>query len=126
MAPSFATLAAIMAAVSLSGTQAARSYQVTEEYNPSNFLSKFNLFTGSDPTHGFVNYRDQANAESLGLISVGDSDVYIGVNSKDTFNVDGVGRDSVRLESTSTYSEGLIIASFSHLPAQACGTWPAL
>lgn len=138
MAPSLIQLGSVVTAAAIfSTTHAAQTYQIAEEYTPANFFSKFNFFVsdfttdnGWDPTHGFVNYRNQADAQSLNLISTTASDVYIGVNHADTFlNIDGTpasqGRDSVRIESVSTYSKGLIIASFSHLPQQACGSWPA-
>lgn len=138
MAPSLAQLSAATAAAFVSTAYGSKSsYQLSEEYTPDNFFNKFDFFVSDfttpdswDPTHGYVNYRNQTDAKSLGLISSTDSDVYIGVNHKDRFtNADGtpvaVGRDSVRIESKETYSTGLIIASFSHLPVQACGTWPA-
>lgn len=138
MSPSLAQLcAAAAAAIHFTTTHAAQSYKIAEEYTPDNFFSKFNFFVsdfttanGWDPTHGFVNYRNQSDAQSLSLISTTKSDVYIGVNHQDTFlSADGTpatkGRDSVRIESLSTYSTGLIVASFSHLPQQTCGTWPS-
>ncbi|KAF2632612.1 glycoside hydrolase family 16 protein [Macroventuria anomochaeta] len=36
------------------------------------------------------------------------------------------GRKSVRLESHDTIDSGIVIADFEYLPANACGTWPAL
>jgi hypothetical protein len=75
----------------------------------------------------FASYVDEAEARRLGLIWETDSLVYIGV---DHSNVIGAwcrrGRPSVRLESRATYTHGLIIGSFWHMPGGDCGTWPAL
>ncbi|KJR89950.1 uncharacterized protein SPSK_06006 [Sporothrix schenckii 1099-18] len=37
----------------------------------------------------------------------------------------GRGRSSVRLESRATFSRGLLVADFAHMPAGQCGVWPA-
>lgn len=111
---------------------ASQSYQVTEEYTADNFFDKFDFFTSTytdgdswDPTHGYVQYRSQADAESMGLISTANGQVYIGPDINSTYDPEGKGRDSVRITSKATYNGGLMIAKFAHLPVQACGAWPA-
>jgi len=133
MAPSLVTLGA--AALAYSAGAAAKSYQLTDNYDSANFFSKFNFFvsnfeTGNyndvDPTSGYVNYRSQQDAVDLGLITTQGDEVYIGVNHASTLNPKGKGRDSVRIESKALYTHGLFIADFKHLPKPACGLWPAL
>ncbi|KAJ4387909.1 hypothetical protein N0V93_008512 [Gnomoniopsis smithogilvyi] len=111
---------------------ATESYQLSEEYTVDNFFDKFDFFTSTytsgdswDDTHGYVQYRGQADAESLGLISTSTGGIYIGPDTNSTYDPDGKGRDSVRITSKAMYNEGLMIAKFSHMPVQACGAWPA-
>ncbi|KAL7272357.1 hypothetical protein RUND412_004838 [Rhizina undulata] len=93
-----------------------------ESYTPDNFFSKFNFYTGADPTNGFVQYIDQSSAESQGIIRTDYSSVYIGV---DFVNTAPSGRQSVRLESTARFQHGLFLLDVSHMPGGICGTWPA-
>lgn len=75
----------------------------------------------------FPSYVSETEARKLGLVWETDKLVYIGV---DHSNIIGAwcrrGRPSVRLESKATYTHGLIIGSFWHMPGGECGTWPAL
>lgn len=132
MAPS--SLKKISAAVACATAvrAATESYQLSEEYTADNFFDKFDFFTSTytsgdswDDTHGYVHYRDQADAESLGLISTSSEGIYIGPDTNSTYDPAGKGRDSVRITSKAMYNEGLMIAKFSHMPVQACGAWPA-
>lgn len=133
MAPSsFKAIGAAAVAYCASAATALQSYQVTEEYTADNFFDKFDFFTSTftdgdswDPTHGYVQYRSQADAESMGLVSTANGQVYIGADSNSTYDPEGKGRDSVRITSKATYNGGLMVAKFAHLPAQACGAWPA-
>lgn len=98
-------------------------YTLVDDYTPSNFFSKFDFFTDSDPTNGFVDYVSESTASSGGLISTSASSVYMGV---DHTNVVTSGRSSVRLTSTASYNAGsLIILDLEHMPGGICGTWPA-
>ncbi|KAH6652916.1 concanavalin A-like lectin/glucanase, partial [Truncatella angustata] len=110
-----------------------KSYVVTEVYNSTNFFDKFDFFTSvlsgdvldADPSWGYVQYQSRAIAEELGLVSADKDGVYIGAESDLTYNPFGYGRKSVRLEGRNTYSHGLFIADFSHLPKPTCGAWPS-
>lgn len=111
---------------------ATESYILSEEYTADNFFEKFNFFESTytsgdswDDTHGYVRYRTQADAESLGLISTSNGQIYLGPDTNSTYDPDGKGRDSIRMTSKATYNQGLMVAKFSHLPVQACGAWPA-
>lgn len=77
----------------------------------------------SDPTNGYVNYISYDAAQSEGLYKLQNGAVYMGVDSTNTAS--GRGRDSIRISSKKTYSHGLVILDLAHMPAGACGTWPA-
>ena len=97
---------------------AAAQYTLKDQWSGSNFFNGFDFFTGGDPTHGFVNYVDQGTAQSNGLISTSGAQVYMGVDYTSTLATDGSqgGRQSVRLTSKATYTEGLFILDATHMP----------
>ena len=98
-------------------------YVLEDDYSASNFFDMFSFFTDTDPTHGFVNYVDQATAQSSGLASTSSNGVYMGV---DYTNQAPDGRSSVRLTSNKSYNSGsLVILDLQHMPGGVCGTWPA-
>ena len=113
----------LTACLTLFNTAAFAQYQLVEDYvSDGNFFSRFNFFTGTDPTNGFVQYVDQGTAQSEGLIRSSGSNVYIGT---DHTNVQPNGRPSVRIQSTATYNSGLFILDLANMPGGICGTWPA-
>lgn len=83
----------------------------------------FDFYTDTDPTNGYVNYVDYSTAQSEGLYKIQDGAVYMGVDATNTAS--GRGRDSIRIASKNTYEHGLVILDLAHMPAGACGTWPA-
>ncbi|KAJ5245901.1 concanavalin A-like lectin/glucanase domain-containing protein [Penicillium chermesinum] len=110
----------------------AAGWQLQEDYgNDSSFFDKFTFFTDEDPTHGFVTYVDQSTATSAGLISANDGTVHIGVDSTNSIDPNGAGRQSVRISSTATYSVGTLSYSRFGTYARdcvwklACLPWPA-
>ncbi|KAL5374001.1 hypothetical protein DPSP01_012305 [Paraphaeosphaeria sporulosa] len=105
--------------------ESVQAYALQETYDASNWFSKFSVQNIADPTHGFVNYVNQATAQSKGLYRTQNNQVYIGVDSSTVLNPNGVGRDSVRLQSNRAYTHGLVIADFAHVPGSNCGSWPA-
>ncbi|KIW12123.1 hypothetical protein PV08_09397 [Exophiala spinifera] len=102
---------------------ATASYVIEDDYNSDSFAGMFDFFTDDDPTHGYVNYVDYNTASSSGLYKVQNGQVYMGVDSTNTAS--GRGRNSVRIASKNTYQHGLVILDLAHMPAGACGTWPA-
>lgn len=100
------------------------SYTIDTLYSGSTFFQGWTFFTGSDPTHGFVDYLDQSDAQSRGLISAG-STVKIGVDSTSTISPTSTGRASVRISSNKVWTHGLFIADLASMPGGICGTWPA-
>ncbi|GAB7341941.1 hypothetical protein MBLNU457_g0244t2 [Dothideomycetes sp. NU457] len=94
-----------------------------DDYNPSNFFDMFSFWTGADPTHGFVDYLSQSDAQSAGLINNNNGGIYIGVDST---NQAPNGRESVRITSNKVYNAGsLVILDLAHMPGGICATWPA-
>jgi hypothetical protein len=99
------------------------TYNPVDTYDYTNFFSAFQFITGPDPTHGFVNYVNQATAQNTGLINTNNNQVYVGVDHTTAYPSNG--RNSVRLSSNKAYTHGLFIADISHMPGGICGTWPA-
>jgi hypothetical protein len=100
------------------------SYRLVDNYNSGNFFSSFNFYSGADPTHGYVNYRSQGDAQNIGLINSNNGQIYMGVDHS-TYNPGSPGRSSVRVSSKKSYTHGLFIADIAHMPGNACGVWPA-
>ncbi|KAF4505319.1 hypothetical protein G6O67_007279 [Ophiocordyceps sinensis] len=113
------------------------SYSLDTTYDWRNFFQSFDFFTEPDPTHGFVEYVDQATAQKGGLIGYGrgnssrghgggqanNGSIVLGVDYK-TVNP-AKGRRSVRVTSQKSFTHGLFLADISHMPKAACGVWPA-
>ena len=116
---------------------------------PSSTKGTGTFFTGTDPTDGFVYYRNQVDAANLGLISTTpNGDTFIRTDTGTTLGTtpDGTaqqqvnnyqanggnqaaatnrGRSSVRIESQKTWQYGLFVADIKNMPGGKCGTWPA-
>ncbi|KAH7406122.1 endo-1,3(4)-beta-glucanase-like protein [Phaeosphaeria sp. MPI-PUGE-AT-0046c] len=101
------------------------AYSLIDSYDASNWLGKFDVQDISDPTHGFVDYVNAAEAQQLGLMRSQNNQMYMGVDTWSYLDTSGSGRKSVRVQSKTSYNKALIIADFAHVPASACGTWPA-
>ncbi|KAL6249579.1 hypothetical protein RBB50_003432 [Rhinocladiella similis] len=109
--------------LTLFASAATASYVIEDDYSTDSFAGMFDFFTDNDPTNGYVNYIDYNTASSSGLYKVENGQVYMGVDSTNTAS--GRGRNSVRIASKNTYQHGLVILDLAHMPAGACGTWPA-
>ena len=101
------------------------SYTLQDSYIGTTFFDNFNIFTDSDPTHGFVDYVSQDVASSNGLIGFDQGTPKWGVDSTNVIANTSVGRQSVRLEGKTNYNHGLFVADIKHMPGAACGVWPA-
>ncbi|KKY17376.1 hypothetical protein UCRPC4_g05620 [Phaeomoniella chlamydospora] len=104
------------------------TYALDTSYEGADFFDGFEFYTAADPTNGFVTYVDESTALSDGLISSGDGQPAImSVDDTTTLATDGSdgGRKSVRISSTKSYTHGLFIGDFGHMPGGICGTWPA-
>lgn len=104
----------------------AGNYHLSERWHADTFTKHIDFFTAKDPTNGFVNYVDQKTAEKNGLFKIqSDGSLYMGVDHSSTIDPNGVGRDSVRIESKGFYDYGLYVVDVAHMPGSICGTWPA-
>ncbi|KAI4141440.1 MAG: hypothetical protein L6R39_005328 [Caloplaca ligustica] len=99
------------------------TYFLKDDYSAANFFNMFDFNTFDDPTHGYVNYVDQATAASQGLFHVSNGQVTFGVDQGNIAS--GRGRNSIRLTSKAQYTHGLVILDLAHMPGSICGTWPA-
>ncbi|GJN68731.1 hypothetical protein PLIIFM63780_001083 [Purpureocillium lilacinum] len=118
-------LAAGVLLASASAAQARFSYNLQVSYDQTNFFDSFDFLNGPDPTHGFVEYVDQATAQQAGLIGAGqgNSSIYMGVDHTTVNPANG--RKSVRITSKQSFTKGLFIADIAHMPGSICGVWPA-
>jgi hypothetical protein len=99
----------VLASVLLSAS--AYSYTLKDDYTKNNFANFFgasDFWTAEDPTHGYVDYVNQQDAWSNGLIGNG-GNIYLGVDHKNVAS--GRGRKSVRLTSKPTYSPGTLFVA---------------
>ncbi|KAF7591874.1 hypothetical protein BBP40_000916 [Aspergillus hancockii] len=126
------TVAVVVAIIvgAVEGTKANRypdytklNYKLVDTYSGTSFFDRFDYFHGEDPTDGFVQYVDQTAANMLNLTYATDSSVVLRVDTSNKFAANG--RQSVRLESKTSYDNGLFIFDILHTP-YGCGTWPAL
>lgn len=99
------------------------AYGLVDTYDSTNFFSEFTLFSGADPTEGFVNYQgDQSAASSAGLINTNNNQIYMGVDHTNTVATSSAGRPSIRVTSNKAYTHGLFIADIAHMPGSICGS----
>lgn len=101
---------------------AGADYVHSETYVGSDFFSKWDFFTGADPTHGTVEYVSFEVADEMGLVKASEDQVFIGVDM--TSMLLGGGRRSVRIQSKTVYNAGLFVLTLDHVPT-GCGSWPA-
>ncbi|KAL9597089.1 MAG: hypothetical protein Q9219_005372 [cf. Caloplaca sp. 3 TL-2023] len=99
------------------------SYSLKDDYVTDKFFDMFTFDTIDDPTHGYVNFVDQATARSSGMIDSNDGAVELRVDSTNVAS--GRGRNSLRLTSKASYNRALIVLDLAHMPGNACGMWPA-
>nr|POE99335.1 putative endo-1,3(4)-beta-glucanase [Quercus suber] len=105
-------------------------YSLVADYTGPAFFDAFDTFvtnaTVSDPTSGAINYVSMPEAISSKMVGVvynsssrSSSVSYVGVD------LSGPRRNSVRLESKSTFNVNtLVVADIQHMPV-GCGLWPA-
>lgn len=104
--------------------QARKSWTLADKYQGQSFLDEWDFFSQSDPTHGMVRYQSKENAQSKNLAFVQDDGTFVmAVDSTTQLNV-GDYRDSVRISSKKSYTQGLFIADIYSMP-HGCSVWPA-
>ena len=102
------------------------AYALANSYAGDSLLSGFNWVNTPDLSNGFVRYKSQSDATSMGLFAVDQQTgvVRLGVDSTNQYSM-SEGRPSIRIESKEAYNHGLFIADFLHMPPSQCGVWPA-
>ncbi|EJF56125.1 endo-beta-glucanase [Dichomitus squalens LYAD-421 SS1] len=101
------------------------TYAQTDSYQGSDFLSGFTHEAIADPTHGRVNYVDQATAVAQNLTYASGDTLILRADDTTVLSASDPGRSSVRLQSNNVYSNHVTVWNIRHMP-QGCGTWPAV
>ncbi|SMQ50828.1 unnamed protein product [Zymoseptoria tritici ST99CH_1A5] len=113
-------------ACSALATTGLASYALEDDYMAAGFFDQFYFPNGSDPTHGFVDYKNYEDCRDARLISNTSDNVIMRVDSTNKITGKDVrGRPSVRIESYKRYNHALIVLDLDHMPGGICGTWPA-
>ncbi|KZT36648.1 endo-1,3(4)-beta-glucanase [Sistotremastrum suecicum HHB10207 ss-3] len=102
----------------------AATYSLKDNFVGSSFLTGFTHEAIADPTHGRVNYVDQATALSKNLTYASGNTFIIRADDTTTLSASGPGRNSVRIRSVNTYTTHVAVFDIRHMP-QGCSTWPA-
>lgn len=118
-----ATRSGSVTSTSTSTTPSASSaWTLTQTYQGNTFFNGWSFWNTADPTHGIVNYVDQATAQSNNLISINSAgNALMQVETTPTV---ASNRMSIRIQTTQTWNGGLFIMDSVHMPT-GCGTWPA-
>ncbi|GLB43086.1 putative glycoside hydrolase family 16 protein [Lyophyllum shimeji] len=101
------------------------TYPLSDNIVGSAFYNNFNFEAIADPTHGRVNYVNQATAQSQNLTFASGNTFILRADFKTTLNPNGPGRNSVRIRSNKAYTTHVAVFDVRHMP-QGCGTWPAI
>lgn len=112
----------VLAALLLAAASTEGGYVLSHDYSGPNFFDHFDFWSYDDPTHGYVDYVTQQQAQEWGLIKASSAGVYIGADHSSISS--GRGRAAVRISSKATFNGGLFLNDLSHMPT-GCGTWPA-
>ncbi|TFK39842.1 glycoside hydrolase family 16 protein [Crucibulum laeve] len=101
-----------------------KTYKLDDYYRGDSFLNDWDFFSGSDPTHGNVNFLSKEDAASKKLAFVqADGTTVLAVDDTTTLPSGG-SRNSVRISTKKKYNGGLFIADFWAMP-HGCSVWPA-
>ncbi|THH00761.1 hypothetical protein EW026_g1828 [Hermanssonia centrifuga] len=99
-------------------------FVLKDKYEGSDFYSGWRWETDNDPTHGRVNYVDQATAIAHNYTFATDSKFVMRADYENAVPPYARGRDSVRISSYDAYDESVIVLDVQHMP-EGCSTWPA-
>lgn len=117
-----AAAVAVSAFSSLVSAASAVNWTQTATVQGSDFFNDFEWFTDKDPTQGLVNYQSQANAQAQNLSFVDGEGHFVMAVSTQQVALEG--RNSVRITSKDSYSDGVYVLNVTHVPT-GCATWPA-
>jgi len=102
------------------------AFTMVEQHSGQNFFDGWNFWDhnvdGGDPTNGNVDYQNQGDSTSSGLIEI-NSQGHAIMRIETTAQV-SANRKSVRITTNNTFSTGLFVLDAVHMP-EGCGTWPA-
>lgn len=101
-------------------TYPSENYALVEQYQGTDFFNKFDYWSAADPTEGFVIYQLRANSVYENYTYASESAAIIRSDTNST----PTGVNSVRIQSTLNYTQGLFVADIAHMPV-GCGVWPA-
>ncbi|KAG8874589.1 hypothetical protein FRB98_008348 [Tulasnella sp. 332] len=102
-----------------------RQYTPEDIFVGRTFLSGFDFFTGSDPTHGRVHYVDERTALKKNITYTSHDTFIMRADHMTVLKSSSRGRDSTRIQSKKAYGHGVMIVDIRSMPI-GCGTWPAL
>jgi len=103
----------------------ASTYVLSDNVVGSHFYQYFDWEAIPDPTHGRVNYVNQATSIKDNLTFASHDTFILRTDFKTVLNPKGPGRNSVRIKSKKTFTTHVAIFDVRHMP-QGCGTWPAI
>jgi hypothetical protein len=101
-----------------------KTWTLTEDLSGLSLLNAFSIMNVDEPTHGNVNYVNQAQALGEGLIRTEGNKVILSVGKKVVQTQNGLGRNSVRLHSKKRYNGGVFVFDADHIP-EGLSVWPA-
>ncbi|KAG8907074.1 hypothetical protein FRC01_007826, partial [Tulasnella sp. 417] len=100
------------------------AYKLSDSFVGPSWLDGFDHIAIEDPTHGRVNYTDQAFALAQNLTFVSKDTIVMRADYWTTLDPAGPGRNSVRIQSKKKYTTHVLVLDTRHMP-QGCATWPA-
>jgi len=103
----------------------ASTYFLSDNVVGPDFYHYFDWEAIPDPTHGRVNYVDQATSIKQNLTYASQDTFILRTDFQSVLNPNGTGRNSVRIRSKKTFTTHVAIFDVRHMP-QGCGTWPAI
>lgn len=121
----FTTAASLFSLSAVLPSALGASYGLTDNIVGSGFYSAFSFQNIADPTHGRVNYVNQATAQSQNLTFASSDSFILRADYKTVLNPSGAGRNSVRIRSNKVYTTHVAVFNMRHMP-EGCGTWPAV
>ena len=80
------------------------TYRLQDNYVGASFLTGFDHQAIPDPTHGRVNYVDEATARAKNLTYANGNTLILRTDFQTVLQSSGPGRDSVRIRSKKTYT----------------------
>ncbi|TFK30713.1 endo-1,3(4)-beta-glucanase [Coprinopsis marcescibilis] len=97
-------------------------WRLTDSYEGRTFFQGWDFFTAGDPTHGIVDYIDEAAGRAAGILEINSQNHAI--MRVETTPTVPTNRRSIRITTQAVFTGGLVIMDSVHMPV-GCGTWPA-